>query len=162
MSWLKQALTREDNRTYDGAYLALAAVIAMVGFTITALMVLAFIDMLSNVDNNFSYGGLGGGIAAIIGALGAFIGSVGGYILLERKGVAVTEAGPLATKTTTESQSSVTKTTTPAPPPPADLSPAKSGPSIQALSPEIKQANVGGRIAIVTPKPKRKRSKPKG
>lgn len=111
-SWFKQAVTQPDNRTYEGAYIALAAVIGMVAFTILSLIALAWVDMLSERENNFSYGGLGGGIAAVIAALGGFLGGVGGFILMDRKGV----TPPPGTTTTEEKSTVVTEVVAPRPP----------------------------------------------
>jgi hypothetical protein len=114
MNWLKSAVTGEDNKTYEGAYLALAAIIALTALTIIIMLALAGVEiaMCNRVVKTecFNPAGIGGGIAAVLAALGAFLGGVGTYIWLDRKGTA---APVPATTTTTES--TVVKTVTPAP-----------------------------------------------
>ena len=112
MRWFKQAVTGPDNKTFEGAYLALAAIIALVILTIFSMLILAGVE-IGLCDRKlqkecFNPAGLGGGIAAAIAAVGAFLGGVGAFIALDRK------PSEAPTTTTTESQSTVVKTIAPA------------------------------------------------
>ena len=147
MSWVKQALTGPDNRTYEGAYLALAFMVVLAGFAVFCMLGLAALDLLVN-KKDFNPAGLGGGISAVLGGLAAFLGGVGAYILMDRK----QPTAPLTT--TTESQSTVVKTIVPAPVVVPDVTPTAqamsgtftatrdAGRGIEALSPSAIKRDV--------------------
>jgi hypothetical protein len=158
MNWLKQAVTASDNTTYEGAYLALAAIIALTALTILAMLLLAGVEIaLCNrtlPKECFNPAGLGGGIAAAIAAVGAFLAGVGSYIWLDRKGTA---APVPATTTTTEEKSTIVKTVAAAPAAPADELLA-AGRGVERLSPKIGKEDVGKSVAMVKPKRRRRAS----
>jgi hypothetical protein len=153
VSWFKQVLTQKDNRTFDGAYISLAVVIGLVVFVVLNLLVMAWIDLLSDYDNQFNYLGLGGGIASIIGAIGGFLAGVGGFILMDRKGQAAIDGST----TTTESQSTVVKTVAAAPAAAQPDALLAAGRGVEPLSPKIGPEDVGRSVAIVKPRPKRRK-----
>jgi len=72
-SWWKQAITGDDNRTIDPSWLVVMyAVFFVLPLVILALIGVAMIDVFYN-KHEASVGGLGGGIAAVIGAVAGFI-----------------------------------------------------------------------------------------
>lgn len=71
----RQAITGDDNKTLDPAFLpVMFAVFLILPAVITLLIALAAIDVVVN-HHEANVGALGGGIAAVIAAVGAFIAS---------------------------------------------------------------------------------------
>lgn len=71
----RQAITGDDNKTLDPAFLpVMFAVFLVLPAVITLMIILAGIDVIVN-KHEASIGALGGGIAAVIAAVGAFIAS---------------------------------------------------------------------------------------
>ena len=160
MNWLKSAVTAEDGKTYEGAYLALVAVIALVVLTVVIMLLLAGIEMfLCNREVKqecFNPAGVGGGIAAIVAAVGAFLGGVGAYILMDKK-QQFAPPGSFPAQKIEEVETKKTTTTVAAPPGPSDETDPENptGAIVKPLSPKITKADVGKRVAIVKPKPKK-------
>lgn len=142
MIWFRQAITGADNRTVDPSFLVVMfTVFGILPMVIFILCALSALDIWLN-NHEAAVGALGGGIAAVIAAVGALIASCAAILYQDRK-----PAVPATT--TTESQSTVTKTTVPAP---ADLVAASRG--VEPLRPAIGPEDVGKSVAIVARKRK--------
>lgn len=101
----RQAITGGDNTTIDQTWLVVMfAVFVVLPLVIISLVTLAALDVFLN-HHEASVAGLGGGIAAVIAAVGAFVASCALILSQDRK--------PQPPQTTTVTTASKTEVTTP-------------------------------------------------
>lgn len=104
-SWWRQLITGPDNVQIEPSMLAaMFGVFILLPFVIILLCGLAYLDVVVN-KHDAAVGALGGGVGAVIAAMGAYIVSL---VLMLRQ-----DRAPLPPGTTTSSSSSTTKTTNP-------------------------------------------------
>lgn len=101
VNWWRGAITGPDNVTIDPTFLCVMyAVFIVLPLILISLIGISLVDVFVN-GNDYSPVSLGGGIAAVIAAVGAFIGTCAALLAQDKK--------PQPPSTTT----SVTQTTVP-------------------------------------------------
>lgn len=145
MKWLRQAITGSDNRTIDPSFLIVVfTVFGILPLVILILSSLSALDVWLN-HHEAAVGALGGGIAAVIAAVGALIASCATILYQDRK--------PTTTTTTATTESTTVKTVAAAPAPiPTDALLA-AGRGVEPMPAQISAKDVGKHTALV---PKRK------
>lgn len=94
VGWIRGAVTRDDNKTIDPTMLCVVATV-LLGMPM-AFAIMAGITVIDVYVNKqpFSPAGFGGGAAAVIGAIGAFILTAGQLLKQDRAASTATPTQP--------------------------------------------------------------------
>lgn len=97
------AITERDNKTVSPTFLAVWwAVFVVLPVILLAMIGLAYVDVIVN-KREANIGGLGGGVATVLGGLGLFVGSMVALLWQDKK----PDSPPAAITTTTTTTSAV-------------------------------------------------------
>lgn len=147
--WWTQAITEDDNHTIDRPFLfVFFAVFIILPIVLAALIGLSVIDVVVN-NSEYNPASLGGGVAATLGGVAAFVVSMVALLYQDKKASppSVTTTTTVATKTVEAGAASPVVGT--------------SADGVHALSPAITPQDVGKSVAIVPPtrKPRARKKK---